>query len=474
MRNKFFFYIIFFMLSQNIFSVSFLKDLEFEPLTFDIPEVKVKNLNERLKIYSIHDNEIPIKYFEVKFFVDELMDFSNRSNELLAVLGEVWSFSEDEEKRPFLKQFEYYGTNLSLYTSNDYKTIRLSVEYLDKFEEENFKLLEKLIQKPIFTEEMIQRVKQELIERIKRRNDTILSVTRRKRKELIFKNTKQGTSLQIEKIQSIQKKDLEDYYDSIFKNTRKIVAFVGNWQDDDLYEKFQKLLPFNSKVKLNQKPKITQKSLSKELSQYKFDKLIVDYQNSQSTITAVNILPPQNHKDFYTIKVLNHILGEGSFSSYLGKKIRSDEGLAYSVYSFTSLKKNYGYFVAFAQTKAESTFRTYQLMQEILNQNVIDNISEKDLKRAKDSLINRFIFYFANNVGFLKFYIHLEENNMPSDFFENYKQKISEVTLKKLQRVGKKNFLFGKMKKIIVGRADKFKENFAKKTIVIKPEQRIP
>ena len=52
--------------------------------------------------------------------------------------------------------------------------------------------------------------------------------------------------------------------------------------------------------------------------------------------------------------------------------------------------------------------------------------------------------------------------------------KTIRLALSDIKRVGKKYFIFDNMKKILVGRADKFKNYFINQSVLIKPEEKIP
>ena len=474
MKNKFLAFILFFM-TYSIFTQettpSFLRDLKFKPLEFSPPKVEEKSLGEKLKVYSIKDNETPIQSIEIQFFVNELESYPEKPNELLRVLGDTWLFSEDLNKSSFLSQFEFYGANLSVHTTQS--MVLINISYLQKFEKQILDLLSQFLKNPIFTDVGIEKSKKKVIEHIKRRNDSIFSISSRKMKEVIFKDTKRGNSIQIEKIEKIEKTEVINYYQEILKQTRKTVLFVGDFKES-LYAELENLLLFNNTDKLIKKSKITRKLLSDNLSKNSFDTLIVDSENSQSVISMVGILPKRSHEDYYAIRVVNHILGGSSFSSYFGKRIRSDAGLSYVAYTNIHLKNNYGFVSGLSQTKVESTKKAYTLMKEILSDKTFNEIKQEELNLAKDTLINHFVFYFSSNFAFLSYYASLEEDNMPKDFLENYQENIAKISLEDVKRVAKKYFRFEKMKTIIVGKAKEIEGDIYKNIETIKPEDLIP
>jgi predicted Zn-dependent peptidase len=85
--------------------------------------------------------------------------------------------------------------------------------------------------------------------------------------------------------------------------------------------------------------------------------------------------------DFYSMGIAATILG-GGMSSRLFQEIREKQGLAYSIYSFTSPYNDGGLFGVYAGTGAESVDALYQsLCTELWS--AADNINERELARAK-------------------------------------------------------------------------------------------
>ena len=105
-------------------------------------------------------------------------------------------------------------------------------------------------------------------------------------------------------------------------------------------------------------------------------------------------------EDYPSVLVMNSILGGGGFTSRLVKKIRSDEGLAYSAGStFTGsvYVDRTGDFRALFQTKTRTVaYGTKLALAEI--QKIRTNlVSADELSVAKGSIIDGFPAQFANS-----------------------------------------------------------------------------
>jgi zinc protease len=145
------------------------------------------------------------------------------------------------------------------------------------------------------------------------------------------------------------------------------------------------------------------------------------------------------HPDYYAVSVLNMILGGESFTSRLGARIRSDEGLTYSIYS--NAESNYFYpgtfFVEF-HTKSESTCRAISLSLEEIMRLKTNGIAKEELEHAKKILIDGFPSMFRSPQDIVENYALNEYNKRPADHFVTYPQKIAALTIENIRDAAKK------------------------------------
>jgi predicted Zn-dependent peptidase len=94
----------------------------------------------------------------------------------------------------------------------------------------------------------------------------------------------------------------------------------------------------------------------------------------------------QSHPDRYAAYVLNTMLG-GGMSSRLFQEIREKRGKAYSVYSFSSMYKDVGYFGVYAGTSDESVAEVVELILKELKKMAQGEIGEEELRRAQGQLV---------------------------------------------------------------------------------------
>ncbi len=148
---------------------------------------------------------------------------------------------------------------------------------------------------------------------------------------------------------------------------------------------------------------------------------------------------------------MNDILGSGGFASRLFQEIRTNQGLAYSAGSiFQPGNLDLGVFLAYSETKSASTVQAISVM--------IDEIKRirEELKQAKDSFLNSFVFSFSNPTQIVTRQMRLEYYGLPENYLETFRDRISRVTKEDILRVSKEYLHPDKLFVLVVGNAEGF------------------
>jgi predicted Zn-dependent peptidase len=164
----------------------------------------------------------------------------------------------------------------------------------------------------------------------------------------------------------------------------------------------------------------------------------------------------QTHPDYFPFTVLNFVIGGGGFTSRLMSEIRSNRGLAYSVGSVYRAEIDYGLFATYCFTKSESTLESVTLISEILKQVKQEGITPEELERAKNSILNNFIFEFTTPFQIVNKQVAIAFDNLPKDFLEIYRERITAVTLEEVNAVAQKYLHPDQMLLVVVGNSEHF------------------
>ncbi|MCK4430830.1 MAG: insulinase family protein, partial [Candidatus Aminicenantes bacterium] len=138
-------------------------------------------------------------------------------------------------------------------------------------------------------------------------------------------------------------------------------------------------------------------------------------------------------------------------------KIRTDEGLAYSVWgSYGAGYQSPGIFSCGAQTKSESTIYAIELMFQELKKIKEKEVSDEELAKAKDQFLNSYVFNFDSRARVVNRLMTYAFYDYPLDFMEKVKKGVEKVTKKDVLRVARIYLRPDKVQILVVGNKDKF------------------
>ncbi len=415
----------------------FVKDIPIPELRIRIPEIQKESFRNRIGFYSLVGGFFPLQQAEIHFYSGEHPDISPETRSLLF---ETWKLGGTNSLpgKSFLETLEFLGADLEWQTEYEKSILKLS--YLERDEEVVLGVIREWLLTPKLEKENLEIVRGQIRERILRRDDHFANLGIRKTKERFYEGHLRGRSESLESLDRVSLKDLELCYRRILGAEQIKVLFSGNSREAEnrkfWFETLSKTDPFRGAI---------YEDLNYENWKVKFRSSdprihLIDKNTNQAIVVMTGIMPPHNHKDFYAIQVLNYILGGGGFNSYFMTEIRNNRGLAYSTTSYIVFEKTHGIFLAYSMTKIESVPEVFRLMQSILSPDTIYQITESELKRAQNAIVNQFVFLFENRASILRNQVRFEDHNMPSDYLTIYRDHILKVTLEDLRRVGKEYF----------------------------------
>jgi zinc protease len=177
---------------------------------------------------------------------------------------------------------------------------------------------------------------------------------------------------------------------------------------------------------------------------------------NQSSIRMVHLGTTVDNPDYYAITVMNEVFG-GSFAARLFTNVRSKKGLAYAVSGSVGTAHDHpGLFSVFTSTKSGTTAAAIDaLYEEIDNLKRVPPTAE-ELQRARESLLNSFIFRVDSRAKVLFEKMTYEFYGYPLDFLERYPAEIEKVTAAEVARAAQKYVDKGKLAVLVVGKAADF------------------
>jgi zinc protease len=151
---------------------------------------------------------------------------------------------------------------------------------------------------------------------------------------------------------------------------------------------------------------------------------------TQSEIRVGHLGLPRSHADYFSLKLVNYILGEGGFSSRLMARIRSDLGLTYGIRSSFSFRRAPGPFIVSTFTPAEHTAQVVQEIGAVITEVQQNGVMNQELAEAQSYYVGHFPLGLETSRGIGRQVLSIDLYDLGTDYLKNYCEQIRRVTQK--------------------------------------------
>ena len=312
-----------------------------------------------------------------------------------------------------------------------------------------FGLFTETLRQPLFPQEKIDLAKTQRQGAIARRNDDPSSISSREFRKLIYgADSPYARTQEYGTLANINRADLVQFYQQYFQPNRMILGIVGDFDPQQMRQMIQAQLgdwPAGPPVPATEIPQAAEVE--------KGGIFLVDQPHlNQSTVQMGHLGIQLDNPDVFALYVINEALN--SFGGRLFDEVRSRQGLAYSVYGLWSPRYDYpGLFVAGGQTRAETTVPFLKAVQGELDKMRTELLSPEELDRAKASILNSFVFNFAQPEQILGRLMRYDYYGYPEDFIFRYQRAVREMTAPKVQQAAQTYLRPEDMVTLVVGNA---------------------
>ncbi len=172
---------------------------------------------------------------------------------------------------------------------------------------------------------------------------------------------------------------------------------------------------------------------------------------TQSEIRVGHLSPPRSHPDYFPIRLVNYILGEGGFSSRLMTRIRSDLGCTYGIRSSFHFRRAPGPFVISTFTPAAQTALVVKEIQAVVQEVRERGVTAQELAEAQSYYVGHFPLGLETPRGIGSRVVSMDLYNLGWDYLPRYRERIQEVTLKSAQQAALEHLQPDALVALVVG-----------------------
>lgn len=402
-------------------------------------------LDNGLVLFLQQDRELPLISVSIAVRGGSVEEPADKTG-LVDLYAATWR-SGGTQKRSGDQIDDFLGLRAAtVETVSDEDSTGLQANFLKTDFDDVFKLIVEILREPEFRQDKIDLAKKQIFTGISRRNDNPMEIINREAAKLAYgKEHPLARQAEYTTVGSVTREDLLGWHKRTVHPNNVYIGLSGDFEPREMEEKIRARLgswqkgPAVAKSKLNFVP--TKSGLF----------FVGKEDVNQSSIQLVQLGTTNKNPDVYALDVMNEILG-GGFSARLFSSVRSKQGLAYNVRGGVGLGWDDPDIYRLAMgTASKNTRAAIEALLKEVHGMLKEPPTELELARAKDSLLNSFVFKFDSKAKILRDRMNLEFYGYPPDWTTRYYENIQKVTLADVNRVAQKYLNPGGFAIIVVG-----------------------
>ena len=336
-------------------------------------------------------------------------------------------------------------------TAGDVDSTSISWSSLASDFDQVFGITVDLLEHPKFDNQKLALAKQQEAAGIVRRNDDAETIAGREAAKLVYGPTSPyGRQEELATVMSVTTADLDSFHKKTVIPNGMIIGITGDFDSAAMEKKLR--AAFEELPKGEVLPTPREDFAGPKPGVYSVDKADVN----QSNVWVLGLGTKRDNPDYYALSVMNEVFS-GGFGSRLVQIVRTKMGLAYSVSGAYGASYDHpGVFYTAASTKSTTTVETAQALLNQINALKTEPFTDAEVRKAKDQLLNSFVFHYDSKDKLLAEQVRLEFYGYPPDFLTKYHDAIDKVTPADIERVAKKYVDPGKLAILVVGNTSAF------------------
>ena len=290
--------------------------------------------------------------------------------------------TENRTARQIAEEMDALGGQINAYTTKEYTCYHTRV--LDKHIDRALDVMSDMLLHPLIAEEDVQKERNVITEEIYMYDDAPEELVHDALQDAIWRDTSLGMPIlgTEETIAAFDAAFIRAYYERNYHQENIVLSVAGNFAEEEMLGKLNEKL---GKWK-RETPFVQQDTHA-------------DYQTAQvekeKDIEQVHICLAfpgltREHPQKYALAIFNTLFG-GGMSSRLFQKIREENGLTYSIYSYTTAFADTGVFTICASMNPNQAERVFELIAEELKEVTAEAFPEQLIAVTKEQMISNFI-----------------------------------------------------------------------------------
>jgi len=435
-------------MTQNILGIILLLALSqilWAQFSFSAEMVRKTTLSNGLTLVVAERNQLPIVHLQVLLRAGSSVDTAQQSGLANLTAELLLQGTATQEATQISRRIESVGGSLTSGADLDYTSIHLAV--LKKDLPLGMELLADILLNPQFAEPEVSRKIAEMKARLKRMEEEPRQIAQLAFAKSLFRDHPYARPVEgsVATLDQLTRADIQRFFQSYYRPNNAQVTIVGQINLEEAAGILEKVLGGWQAVPI-QKPPLT---APRELPRPEVVK--IDRSSSQANILWGHLGINRGNPDYYTLLVMNYILGGGGFVSRLMDQIRDNLGLTYGIHSHFEAREFPGAFEISLETRNQNTNQAVAEIMKELKKFLEKGVTATELAEAKAYLTGSFPMRMDTNAKMVKLLSAITFYGLGLDYPEKYPQLINQVTEGEILRAARQYLQPDRFLLVVVG-----------------------
>ncbi|BDU50770.1 M16 family metallopeptidase [Haliovirga abyssi] len=271
------------------------------------------------------------------------------------------------------------GGKINAYTSKEVTAYYVSI--VNTYLNLAIDVLADIYTNSTFPEEELEKEKKVVIEEIRMYEDIPEEKIHEINSRFVLNKSNLGLPIagSEESVTNISRELLKKYWEDRYTKDNTVISVVGNFNKEEVIKQLNENIGKLNRTKVDREYN-KEVIINTGIEEMKRESNQVHLCVNTKGISYLD-------KNRYILSLLSNILG-GSMSSRLFQKVREDKGLAYSVYTYSSMYKEGGFFTAYAGSTKDKYNEAIEIIKNEFKDIYENGITKKELEKSKNQYIS--------------------------------------------------------------------------------------
>ncbi|MDX1335661.1 MAG: pitrilysin family protein, partial [Gammaproteobacteria bacterium] len=409
------------------------------------PDIEHWKTPKGLKVYYLESHEIPMLDIRLVFDAGSARD-GEQSGLSSLTNGELFSGTSKRDLETVARELDDVGAEYGAGSLRDMAWLELRSLSRPESLDPALEVFLDVIADPQFPRNDFERSRKQRLVALKAEEQSPSSVASKAYYRAVYGDHPYASPVSgtLESVKKIGRKNLKKFFETYYVANNAVLVIVG---DMDRKQAEKLALRFDTALKAGEKaPALPEvKPLEKAVN------IRMPFPSEQAHIYIGQPGMSRTDPDYFQLYVGNHVLGGSGFTSRLMKQVRSDRGLAYSVYSYFMPMRAQGPFLAGLQTRVDQADMAVDLVYETLATYRKEGPTDKELMASKRNITGGFPLRIASNGDLVEYLAVIGFYDLPLDYLDTFVAKVEAIDQKAILDAYQRRLDPDRMVTVVVG-----------------------